>query len=401
MPAISYTSIHFDAPDAIIADLAANGAEDISENALGMLYCDSQVDCRAVLEGLEARLRFPVVGGSAMAFPYAGPDGGQLSAALLVMQNDALRFSVSVSETLRPEACREQMRDTYERGLAALGGPPKMVMPLFPLWPGLPTNVFIDEIFSLAGGLPVFGGVTTNDLINTEAAVFADGEVLTDRMALVMLGGDIHPVFATSNQISPMVEYAPVVTLSEGSEVLRVEEQSFCDYMRSIGIKPEQRVNGVDALMQYGPTPAIVMPPEHVETDAPQVRCISYTNLQRGSAVFSGRIPEGSRLRMGLLRKSDVTESTTACLDKLQARMAPAQERGYEYSALFCLSCVARYFALVGGPNFEHEILTNHPLSTHAAIGAYVFCEVSPVYGGGGNALQNGMHSASIIMCAI
>ena len=382
----------------ILSGLAGN---EPSTPAVGFLFCDSQTDYAAVLEIITAQAAFPVVGGTALGFPFAGGDGAEISAALMLMAKEGLEAAVAVSAPLTEESHTEQMGAVFAACREALGEAPKLVMPFFPLMPGFPTGLFIDEVITLAKDAPVFGGTTTNDLISTRPAVFAQGTAFTDRMVLVMLGGDIKPVFATGNKVSPTVEYAPTVTLSEDNTVYRVDDDSYCDYMRAIGISPEDRINGVDALMQYGPTPVIVHTPGTPESDVPEVRCISCTDVGKGCAMFSGPVPEGARLRMSILRKQDVEDSAAECLAKLRRRMAAEEAGGYAYTTLFCISCVARYFVFTGDRNTERELLMRERPQGLSPIGFYAFCEIGPAYAAAGNTLMNRSHSASIALCAI
>lgn len=384
-----------------IAQEILSGLADRSQGALGILFCDSRVAYGAVASAVSAALSFPVTGGTALGFPFAAPDGSEISAALLVIRKQGMKAALRISEPLAQEKHEEQMRRVFDDCRMDLGCDPALVLPFFPLMPGVLTALFIDDIFSLANGVPVFGGTTTNDLVSTKAAVFASDRAYEDRMALVMLGGDIRPVFATSNQVSPMVEYAPVVNESGGYEVLRVDDVSFCEYMRGIGISPEERINGVDALMQYGPTPALMQRTPRQDSDVPEVRCISFTNLSRGSATFSGPVPPGTRLKMSILHKEDVAASTRDCLEKLKLRMARHESDGYTYDAFLCVSCVARYFVLVGGENTERLILRENMPPGLAPLGFYAFCEIGPAYAFEDGTLLNRSHSASIAACAI
>ena len=400
MRAATYLSTVFDDADTIAAELVSSVSPRAAEGGIGFLFCNSQTDYGAIVEKVAAFCGFPVVGGTALGFPFTDAAGREVSAAFMILHKDGLEASVAVSEPLDQQRHGEQMRAVFEACGQGLDPEAKMVLPLFPLMPGLLTGVFIDDIFALADGIPVFGGTTTNDLISTKPAVFADGKAYSDRMVLVMLGGAIRPVFATGNLVSPTVEYAPTVTLSEGNEVLRVDDMTYCEYLSSIGISPEDRINGVDALMQYGPTPVIIENPEVPDSDVPEVRCISYTDMKRHSAVFSGPVPAGVKLRMSILRKQDVDDSVKDCLGKLHERMREARDEGYTYGALFCISCVARYFVFVGGDNSERALMTQAAEGL-APAGFYAFCEIGPSYTTAGKKLANRSHSASIAMCAL
>lgn len=401
MATTTFVSCIFDDPDAAAADLLSALPQQAAGAALGVLFCNSQTDYVRIYEKTAERAGFPVVGGTALGFPFSDAGDNEISAALLVLQKDGLEFAIAVSQPLEQGKHSEQMRDAFERCRASLGGEPKLVMPFFPLKPGLLTGLFIDDILSLAGDAPVFGGTATNDLISTRPAVFADGETHSDRMVLVMLGGDVRPALAVSNRVTPVVEYAPIVTASMGNEVFQVDGTPYCEYMRDVGISPEDRINGVDALMQYGPTPVVLDSPDAPESDVPDVRCISFTNLEKGSATFSGPVPEGAKLRISILRKQDVDDSTLDCIAKLRRRMEAAEKDGYAYSALFCVSCVARYFVLVGDRNTERDLLRQEAPEGLAPVGLYAFCEIGPAYAACDNSLINRSHSASIALCAI
>lgn len=400
MPANVYTSVQFDNPELLVAELLENMNDHTPENALGILLCDALVDSAEVLELLQQKLHFPIVGGTALAFPVSDATGEDISASLLVISKSGMKFSITVSETLAEERHEQQMRDVFEKGQKDLGETPRLVIPFFPLMPGVVTDKFVSSLFSLAGDIPVFGGVTTNDLISTQAAVFAHGEVMPHRMVLLMLGGTVRPVFAASNVVTRMAEYAPVVTQSNGNDVYRVDNMSFCEYMRTLGLSPEDRINGVDALMQYGPIPVQMQREDQPDDGMPEVRCISYTLIEKGGVVFSGSVPEGTRVGVSILRKEDVEESSRLCLEQLTARMDKEKQGGATYSAMLCISCVARYFVLVGGNNAEREFITQHLPPDLSACGYYAFCEIGPTLTQGEEKVINRSHSASIIMCA-
>ena len=399
MKAKTFFSTQFLDAEAIIDSFTEQGLGEVPEASLGVLYCESSIEYEALVQKLGQKVSFPIIGGTTMDFPVENR-GEDYSAILMVIAKESMRFSVQVSDKLDGVEHTEQMNELYAQGRSQLGEDPKLVMIFLPLMPHVRVSNFIDDIFASAGDIPVFGGVSTSDLISTKAAVFYGGEVYREHMVLLMLGGDIKPVCASANQVTPMVEYAPVVTEAKGNEVLRVDSSTFCDYMREAGIRPEDRVSGVDALMQYGPIPVIVDSAETQGTDVPEIRCISYTDPERGSAIFSASVQEGSKIYMSILRKQDVADSVADCLHKLEERMKPAQQEGYTYSAFFCVTCVARYFVQVGGTDVEGKFLAENVPEGCVPIGYYAFCEIGPTYRTTDGVMENKSHSASITMCA-
>ena len=399
MPSLLLASADFDVPARIAADLSL--PEGSFTPDIGFLFCDSQIAVDETLALVQRNTPCPVVGGTSLALPFTGKNSGDCSASLLLLQKDGLATASATSGPLDPARCREQVETLYASCRRELGGEPALIMVFLPLMPGLPMDAFVKDIFDLAGSVPVVGGTVTNDLLSTKAAVFSGGKALQDRIVMVMLGGAVEPVFAVGASVTTMSAHAATVTRAEGARVFAVDDAPFCDYLRGMGIPPEDRINGVDALMQYGPTPADVVRPGRPDDGVPEIRCISYTNLDEGSAVFSGPMPEGSRLRMSVIAGNDVGRSAADCLNVLKNRMEQKEKAGYRFDALLCISCVARYFAVIGEANPEEALMKEERPSSLGLAGMYGFSEIGPTLALDNGRVLNRSHSASIVMCAL
>ena len=395
MTSLVYTSKNFYDLELILKDLTEDLKKQNITNALGIMFCDARVDVNTLVPKLQKELIFPVVGGTTLSIPFTSDDKSELSTSLLVIRSDRYKFSFALSDTMDAQKHSEQTKSVYKNCMERLGEKPKLVMPFLPHMPGFPMDAFIEDIFRAADGVPVFGGVVTGDLISTGAFVFADGKLYRDSMLLVMFSGDIKPVFAIGNTIT-LSETDGLVTESKGNLVQKIGDMTFCNYMRSIGVEPEKRVNGLDALMQYGPLPVVIKRKDKQEDGVPEVRCISYTNVEEGSAVFSGEVPAGSHINMGVLHVEDVESSVKASLDFLMGQVSRQKD---DYSVLLCISCVARYFVFAGEENMERKLLTEKKHEKIAATGYYGFCEIGPTYEKSSGNIINRSHSASIIFC--
>jgi hypothetical protein len=372
-----------------------------AENTIGFLMCDSRIDYASLIQTLMAALPFPVIGGTTLTMPLSSV-GNELSAVLTIFEKEGLTWSIAVSDPFDKPRIPEHMKALYNSCISGLTGTPRLLIPFIPLIPGMTADVdaVISEIFSLAGNVPVFGGITTDDLDTTKAAVFAHGKAYSDRMALLALGGNISPVFGIGSRITAMSEYAPAVTESEGNIVRQVDGMPFCDYMKTIGIDPEERINGLDALVQYGPLPVQLKYKLADDDGVPEMRCISYTNTQDGSAVFSSTLPVGTRLNVGILTKDDVIESARECLRSVTEQMREREQAGQSYSMLLLVPCVARYFAMIGGQNLESLFLSQEVPHGLAMSSYYGFCEIAPSLGKNGE-IHNRSYNASVVMCAL
>lgn len=392
------TSTEFERPELVAEDLLG-GTRGVSGVELGMLICAAGIDYAGVLKKVSAEVDFPIVGGTTLAFPVTGRESNPVSASLALLPKGKIRAASAVSGVLDPDRAAEQMRALYEEARAALGGEPRLIVPYIPLLPSENTAGLVSALFEISEGVPVFGGLCTGDLISAPAYVFADGKALPDRMVLVLLGGEINPVFAVGNSITVMSEYAPEVTAAEANVIEKVDGVPFCDYLKSLGITPQDRISGVDAIVQYGPLPVLVRYKGQPDDGVPEVRCVHYTDVQKGTAGFSAAIPVGARVTMGILRPDDVARSAEDCLSRLMDAVGAGQAVGYTYSVLFCVSCVGRYFVYVGAENQERRILDRVRQMGLAVSDFYGLCEIGPTLDKSGRTI-NRSHSASIAMCA-
>lgn len=404
MHSLICNSMNFNNVEKIATDLIEGLDKKFSNNAIGFLSCDSRIDSAKLIAILHRELAFPVVGGTTLTLPLAENED-EISASMTVIEKDKVHYHIAITDTLKEEISDQQMEQLYEECITGLDGEPRLLMPFIPRISGMMTDKFISSLFRKAGKIPVFGGLTTDDLETTKAAVLANGEAYSDRMVLVAIGGAIRPVFSVGSQLTIMSEYAPSVTESDSNIVKKVDDMTFCEYMKQIGIAPEDRVNGVDALVQYGPLPVRLRNKLDDDDGIPEIRCISYTNIQEGSVAFSSNLPVGTRVNIGIIDKSDVTESSKNCLtdllDKIeQNEKETYKDENYKYGVLFCLPCVARYFAMVGGENLESKYLRNEIPKTLVTSSYYAFCEIGPTQGKEGE-IHNRSHNASIVMCAI
>lgn len=392
-------SYHFHDAQQVVADLVHDLPPEAQRSgSIGFLSLDSQLDAAEVLRLLGEQVSFPIAGGTSFTYPLA-EHANDVSAALSVLSLDKLEFALTVSEPLDEKKCKELVSAAYADCRAKLPGDPRLLFILMPHIPGLDTDRFLNALFEEAGKIPVFGGVTTGDLVSTQAHVFAGHAAYKDRMVLLALGGDIRPVFAVGSQLTELTQYGPTVTEADGRIVKKVDGMTFCEYMQRLGISPEDRVNGVDALVQYGPLPCRLHHKLKDDDGVPELRCISFTRLEEGSAAFSSCLPVGTRINMGSIQKNDVVESSERCLDEILEKIAAQENQDYRYSLLFTVPCIARYFAMLGGENLENTLLARKIPSGLVVNTFYGFCEIGPTQNKSG--YNNRSHNASIVMCAL
>lgn len=382
--------------DDLLRELTIKGGQ---RDTIGFLVCDSQLEYAALAAQVSRGVDFPVIGGTTLAFPMVD-SGDEMSAKLVVCQKQGAEFSVAVSQPLDNTSGPTQVEELYRRCVAGLAGDPKLFFVLVPKTEALNGEQLISDLLPLAGGVPVFGGMTGADVEIARAAVFAGGKTMQREIVLVGIGGNVRPAVAVGTSLTVINDYAPTVTKSEGNVVYAVDDMTFFEYLDKVGLTLDvTSTAGMEDLFEYAPVPALLRGKRPQDDGVPEIRSIISTNPQNESAVFTASVPVGTRVSIGILQKSDIVDSARDCLDKLQASMAVHQEQGYQYDVLFSLSCVARYFAQVGGEDAESAFL-HQALPKNLPVGTfYAFSEFCPTLGQDG-AVHNRTHSESIVMCA-
>ena len=392
MPAMTTVSRSFKA-ETIADDLARGLALPSLSKALGLLSCSPETDCRQMISLLQDALPFPVVGGTTWALPFESPDD-DLSASLTVIDRENLNFAISVSPVLNQKVGLRQMAQLYRDCETELGERPKLLLAMMPMTSKLMADQYMPFLFEAAEGIPVFGGMVSDDYHSGRATVLVEGGAFSDRMVLVGLGGDIAPVFAARCELNVLSEYMPTVTEAEGYVVRRVDDMSFCDYVARQGFDPTREDLTADWPL------SLEVRGRHVPIAGLTDVCdLVALNPAEGSGTLAGIVPVGSGIRMGVLSKSDIMKTTEGCLADILAQIKNERAAGHRYSVLFCLPCVARYFAMVGDDNQEGERIRSACPDDLGLFGYYGFNEISPVRLPGGGQ-ENRIMNYSIIMCA-
>jgi hypothetical protein len=357
-------------------------------HAVGIIYCDSSIDCAELMAELSHALRFPVIGGTVMSFFNDGQ-----TALFTLLYGDDVYFSADVVDIPESELdnCQEITRTLYKRCLDALPSEPKLIIPFIPSDTRQQSaDMCALEVFALAGDVPVFGAVHANDLLGGNSGVFGGGISTSSGIGLLMIAGNIRPIFAHKAEVTPMSEYAPLVTHAEGNKLYEVDGGSFCQYAQKLGL--DMSLTGED----YVPHGLLRFEEADIPPELAQLRAITGVASDLSHVTFSSLAPLQARVNVALMSKDNVARSTKACVADIKQKIALNELDGYKYSFINCISCVSRYFTYIGSENYEKGLVKSE-LPTAASY--YAFGEIGPVQLE--NKLTNRLNNISIVICAI
>jgi hypothetical protein len=110
-------------------------------------------------------------------------------------------------------------------------------------------------------------------------------------------------------------------------------------------------------------------------------------------------VPQGSVISIGILQKGDIKISAQNGLEDLLNKMKLNEDEGYRYSAVFAVSCVARYYVMAGDNGLEAETLRDGLSRNISLSGFYSFGEICPTSIRG--RANNAAHNESLALLAL
>jgi hypothetical protein len=371
---------------------------DLGTNSVGFLFCDADTDGAAVTRELKNLLGIETAGMTTLA--ALAPDGRREAAAVLaVLTADDCFFSAAASEPLSRGGHEEKIRETY--GKLALdetfpaserARKPGILFAFCPSRMPFSGDVYPNALSAEAPGVPVMGGVCSDDYDYERARVFLSGEEYRDAMVAVGIWGAVKPAFALRHVTSRFAERIRRVTVADGNVVYKVGDETLVRYLEGFGLKTDVE----DPLLAFTSYPMMLTREDGDET--PLMRHILSLNRADGSGAFFGDVPTGSLANICLVSKDDIT---TACRASMNALLEEAgKDRDYEYSTIFCVSCCGRAMILGADAGVEGRILAEMLPPKLSLAGAYCLGEICPARYGDGVA-SNRFHNCSITFCML
>lgn len=359
---------------------------------IGFLSCMAVSNHSDLVARLQKAVPFPVVGGTTLCSPFAEATA-DIAATLVVLSGDDFCCRAELSPVLNPETAAKSLKQLFDDCTRQLDGAPKLFLVIMPIFSLASAAFYLEEVFALAGSVPVFGGMVSDEMTCEDFAVFANGSGFKDRMVLVAIGGQIRPTLAFGRKLTFLSDYEPTVTKADGTAVYRVDDLSFCEYLAKLGFD-----DGKGVVIGY-PLSVLMKGGQAAADGTPETGLLLSVDNRKGCGIFSRPVPEGVRISVGLLTHEDVADSVHRCMRTVARMMAVERGKGYRYSMAFCVSCLGRYYSMVGRENGESEVLRRELAAMLPVFGYYGFNEVCPTRDATGT-YHNRAHVDSIVVCA-
>lgn len=369
----------------ILQQLDLDGENALLESTVGIVSCYAEYIESGVWKALCEKLPFEVLGTTSIA-NMADGELGDTMLALMVLTSDELRFATAVSEPILTEG-KEPLRAVYGQALEKLPGKPALMLSFAPLLHNFGSDFYVESMSEISGGVPNFGTLAVDHNADYhDSNVLMNGGAWTDRIAILLIYGDIEPVFYVGNISQEKVfPEKCMVSASQGNQLQTVNGKPVVDYLLGLGLAKNEEgdIAGINSF------PLIV---DYNDGTTPVAR-VMFALTPEGHAVCGGNIPVGATLSIGSFDADEIAATTKRTLQNALD--------GKKHSVLLMYSCIGRYFAQGFDTTAEFGQLLE-PLADAgvAYMGAYSGGEFSPVYGKDGQSV-NRNHNNTFVICAL
>jgi len=372
--------------------------EALSEkNGVALAFCDPDETLTKTLSELSELLPYPLLGCTSIGLFHALYGFDRPGVALTVLAADDCYFKIGLSNPLTAGNADAELKEMYEAAKSTTRFRAKAIFAFACHNPDVPVGRVCAAIADAAGDeAPVFGGMPSPNGVYGPAGIFYDYQFHADRAAVLIITGNCKPVYAVRQAMHYPSGRKGTVTKAEGNRVYRVGDAAFTDYLKECGLI-FSKADLKNQPFFFNANPVAV---ENHATKKIHIQTLLNVDQKTGAGILADCAPEGSFVSIGVLRKKDIDESERAALDAVFAQITENEKDGYEYSSVFYLSSVCRYFAALpkNQQNLKNLFGTvPTKLVLNGFYGWGLFCPVPDKKGRN----ENAAHSAAVALMAI
>lgn len=365
------------------------------KNTFAFLLCDSAIDCSALSAELRDRLGCDVIGSTTLASFNNKIGYNDIGITLTVMSADDASFSASVSGLVTPVNFKDEIEHAYNSACKKLDCRPELIFIFPPTNSAISQDEYAELLSRLSGGVPVFGGYPSSSGEGKVDCFLFEDKSYDDRLGIMLIGGNIRPVFSVKSLDGDFEGKMFSVTKSEGNVIYTVDGEGFLDFLKACGM-PVKNVRFNDDMYFATANPIVL---KVFKDDGVALTRVLFEVNQDGLCSTYIKIPEDSRISAALLRRKDVELSSGSAIEEIISRIEENSRDGYEYSTVFCVSCITRNSVLANMYDMESRLLLEGIPESLNLAGFYARGEFAPVTGSNGES-DNYAHNFSIAICA-
>ena len=346
----------------------------------GTIFCHTDFTNSGVAQAIAERMPFDVVGSTFVSAMTPDMDDHLMLVFNLFTSDDVEISALKIDNIAQPGSASEAYRNTF----SAYTPSPGLIMSYFPMIIPRSIDSILDELDSVSGGAPVYGGLAADTASEYDLwQVLYNGEAARDMAVSLFFFGDVHPQFFTSNMTTKYVQTEKsVITKSEGNILMEVNDKPFIEYLKDNGFGENVTAS------EFGSTPLLI---DFCDGTPPVPRFVSALTPE-GHTIIAGEAPVGSLLSLGSIDYAHVIRVT-------EEVMKTAVSSGTK-GLMLIHPCASNYLLMGAGVESQKEIIRRYIGNEYRYTVGYSGGEVCPVYDKSGKRV-NRFHNYTFVLCIL
>lgn len=378
----------------------AGGAREklaLGKHSVGILFASIRFDVGELVRGVRSRLDVPLIGCTTHS---EGSDAGYFedAAVLMLLTSDEPCFGVGLGEDLSANV-DVAVAAAHESAARMLGGPAKLAIVLPDAALSFTGEAVLASLSERVGaGVPVVGGLPGDGgRLQQTFQVFGD-RVVSNAIAMVLIGGDVEPVVVTRSGWVPLGQKA-IATKTAGPTLLEIDGRPAIEYLR-------RYVSDVDDPATLAMYPLAILDATFglakgaggagAESKYFVIRAPFSHDKEKGSVTYGGTIPEGAQVQLVKGTRDDIVAGARDAAETLVMRLA-----GRSPSSLLFFSCAGRKLMLGLDTKREIGTMLEGLRETLPTAGFYSYGEIGPLDSTDAALREARFHNTTVVLCAL
>jgi hypothetical protein len=352
------------------------------KNTVGIIACHYEFALSGVVKTLCERLPFTVLGAITSAQAVA-TESGALLLTLMVLTSDEVEFVTALTPPLRGQS-GEFIANTYKEAISARNEKPALILAYAPFMVENSGDEYVSVLTKVSDGAPCFGTLAVDDTADfSNCFAIYNGEHYNDRMAMLLICGNISPKFFIATISSEKIlEKSALITKSEGQILMEVNDRPVAEYFEGLGLTKASEtayaMTSLPFMLDYG-------------DGTPWVSKVFIGLSPEKYAICAGMMPEGATLYIGVFDKNDVMLTSENAIEKTLGKTDGA-------SGILIYSCISRSMSLGADQLMELDMIKEKISGKLPFMMAYSGGELCPTQISEEKAI-NRFHNNAFIAC--
>lgn len=363
----------------------------LAKNTCAIMFCDIETEELRFLELFKQYYDFPVLCVTSVAMLESEIGYVDTGICLLVMTADDCDFQVGLTEEITADNLNCCISEAFGK-LKCSDMEEKLVLCYAPIMPYF-TGDEIVESFSKITKAPLFGGMASDGFTINDNRIAFDGISCRNRVGMIIVSGNVKPLFQREFSIVNTKDIMHEVTSSKRNEVYELEDKNFVEVLSKTGVN----VSEEDVYLSFVGTVFEALVDVGNGEKVSVMRDLSVLNQEKRSGIFLGNVPEGSKMRLCLLNKDNISSSVKRSFVDIFNQISDTEN--YEYSTFLVSSCAGRFLLLSTEPEAEAKAYEDILPDNISLCGFYSYGEICPTYLASGNR-YNVFHNKTFTLVA-